>query len=72
MGENNIFLAGGDAPELMHKKYSTTSILYVRILWPIFELPSHCKHLYAFWMTPSIPPVACVLNGWPTFQPKNK
>ena len=42
--------------ETMHKKYSTKfvclSILYVRILSPIFQLPSPCTHLYIFSMIP--------------------
>ena len=55
MEENNdIFLAGGDAlvylVKAMHKKYSTF-IWYVRILWPIFQLPSPCTLLHPFFMT---------------------
>ena len=35
-----------------------------------FSTPSPCTHLYIFWMTPSIPPVAYVLNGWSISQPQ--
>ena len=73
MEENDdIFLAGGDAvvylAETMHKKYSTKcfgAIHLVRTyLMTDFQLPSPRTHLYKFWMTsPSISPVAYVLNG---------
>ena len=80
MEENKaIFLAGGDAlvffAEPVHKKYSTT------VFWghPFSTYVSYdrfsnsspavrtCTH---FEWPPSIPPVACVLNGWPISQQK--
>ena len=78
MEENNdVFLVDGDVlvylVEPMHKKYSITFawgypfsayVSYNRFFNP---LP-----LYTIWMSPSIPPVAYVLKGWPISQPKNK
>ena len=73
---NNIFLAGGDAPlclvEPMHKKYSTFvwghpfSMFDFSTPLPLY-VPVHILDDPTF-----IPPVAYVLNGWPISQPKNK
>ena len=38
-----------------------------RYTWGVIPL-STCMHLYMFWITPSIPSVAHVLNGWPISQ----
>ena len=64
MEENNdIFLAGGDVlvylAEPMHKKNIPQhclgpSIQCVRILGPIFQPPSSCKHMYAFRVTVTV------------------
>ena len=70
-----IFLAGGDAVVYLvkpiHKKYSTT------FAWghPFSTYVSYDRFfnpLYTFWMTPSIPSVAYILNGWPISQLKKK
>ena len=82
MEENNdIFLVGGDAlvylAEPMQKKYST------KFVWghpfstyvsqdQVFNFPPPVRTCTHFGWTPSIPPVAYVLNGWPISQPKNK
>ena len=85
MGENNgIFLVGGDAlvylVKPMHKKYSTINLfgaihLVRTYLKTNFSTAFPCTHLYTCTHdppTPSIPPVAYVLNGWPISQQKNK
>ena len=83
MEENNdIFLAGGDAlvylAKPMHKnipQHLFVAIHLVRTyLMTNFQPPppSPSMHLYTFWMTPFILPIAYVLNGWRISQPKNK
>ena len=80
MEENNyIFLAGSDAlvylAKPIHKKipwhlFGTVHLVRTYLMTDFLN-PSLCTHLYTFWMTPFMPLVAYVLNGWPISQPKN-
>ena len=82
MEENNdIFYTGSEAlvylAEPMHKKYSTAFSwghplsTYVSDDWYFNPLPLYAP-VHILDDSPSIPPVAFVLNRWPISQPKNK